>query len=609
MTKARGESGIPDGTQFSELKGDAAFYFARYMQSQEQLEAFQEIAMAVGTLPNLDDVLRIIVDKTTRLMRAERSTIFILDKEERCLHSTVAEGIGKIVLKRGEGIAGRVALTGEPINIVDVYKCEWFNPRFDEESGFKTRSCLCHPIWNAKRRELIGVVEVLNKRESYFSVADQELLAVICTQIATTITNHSLYLEAIGQHASLLEAHEQLVQRKEELDVLYTIERLAADASNLDLLLQSVCARCLQVLKCQAVGLVLEHNEQHTLYLSQYRKAGEPSFSSQCLLEHEGISARVTKSRESYVGYATNEHPIYDLSLNHLGIELKSVAAVALVHQDRVLGSLILANRRGGAIGTRAREFNDDDMKLLNVIANHIAPSIAAQLERESIEKEQRLTAIGQLLLSVLHDFKTPFSIISGYVELMAKQDDEAKRKLWAQTIDKQFDTIQKMTNEILLFARGETALLARKTLLSSTMQDIEELLRPEAERREIELEIIEEYKGHWVYDAMKIQRAVVNLARNAMEAIESHGKIIIRTYTEGEDLLLTIEDNGVGIPSHLGKSLFDAFVTYGKRGGSGLGLSIVKKAVEAHNGSISYENVEPHGTKFYLRLPATNTV
>lgn len=590
----------------SELNNDAGFYFARFRQAQEQLEAFQDIAMAVGTLPKLEDVLRIIVEKTTRLMRAERSTIFVLDEKRQCLRSHVAEGSKTIVLQRGEGIAGHVAQTGEPINIVDVYKSALFNPKIDEDSGYRTRSCLCHPIWNAKSRELIGVAQVLNKADGYFTLADQELLSVICTQIATTLTNHALYLNAIEQNASLLEAHEQLRQSKEELDILYTIERLAATAGSLEPLLQAVSAKCVQALKCKVAALILNHNERYTLYLSQYKKAGDVNFSSQCLLEHEGISARVASSGEAYVGCGTAEQPIYDLALNHLGLSLINVACVALQHQDRVLGTLLLANKRSKHI-SKAPGFSTDDVKLLNVIANHIAPSIAAQLERDNLEKEQRLTAIGQLLLSVLHDFKTPFSIISGYVELMAKQGDEAKRAQWAQTIAKQFDSIQKMSNEILMFARGDTALLARKTLISHTLANIEELLRPEAQRRGIELLIVEDYKGFVLHDEMKIQRAVVNLARNAMEALEEideQKKITIHSYQEGSELVLTVSDNANGIPAHLGNSLFDAFVTYGKKGGSGLGLSIVKNAVQAHHGSVSYENIEPHGTMFVIRLP-----
>ena len=102
----------------------------------------------------------------------------------------------------------------------------------------------------------------------------------------------------------------------------------------------------------------------------------------------------------------------------------------------------------------------------------------------------------------------------------------------------------------------------------------------------------------------MKLQRVIVHIAKNAMEAIDHDGKIVISSYADEMHAYISIEDNGPGIPSHIEKTLFDAFVTSGKKGGTGLGLSIVKKIIDEHRASITWHAVEPHGTAFVMAFP-----
>src|SRR5690606_4952828 len=91
-------------------------------------------------------------------------------------------------LKIGEGIAGWVAKTGKSVNIKDAYRDQRFNQNVDNETGFQTRSCLCQPIRNHERK-IIGVVQVLNKHEGYFTVEDENLLSAISSQVAVSIEN------------------------------------------------------------------------------------------------------------------------------------------------------------------------------------------------------------------------------------------------------------------------------------------------------------------------------------------------------------------------------------------------------------------------------------
>ena len=137
-----------------------------------RLEAVQDISKALATALPLDLLLNVVMDKITRLMNAERSTLFLLNPDTGVLTSKVAltnstEPL-QIRLELGEGVAGWVAMTGETVNIGDSYTDERFTPQVDYGTGFITHSMLCMPLWNLQGATM-GVIQVLNKRDGQFS--------------------------------------------------------------------------------------------------------------------------------------------------------------------------------------------------------------------------------------------------------------------------------------------------------------------------------------------------------------------------------------------------------------------------------------------------------
>ena len=130
-----------------------------------------EIMGAISSEISLDVLLAKIMNGATELLGAERSTLFLYDDKTEELWSLVAEGAGsrEIRVPAGAGIAGAVVESGEALNIPDAYADSRFNPEVDRHSGFKTRSILCIPIVSG-RAELIGVTQVLNKRDGVFTL-------------------------------------------------------------------------------------------------------------------------------------------------------------------------------------------------------------------------------------------------------------------------------------------------------------------------------------------------------------------------------------------------------------------------------------------------------
>jgi signal transduction protein with GAF and PtsI domain len=147
-------------------------------RSVERLHLLLEMTRRIVRINDRDELLRILVETAARLTCAELATIFFVDRERGQLWSKVLldEGVGEIRLPLGVGIAGAVAATGEPINIPDAYADPRFDPATDRRTGFKTRNILTVPMTAADGR-VLGVFQVLNRRDGSFGIEDIEMLA------------------------------------------------------------------------------------------------------------------------------------------------------------------------------------------------------------------------------------------------------------------------------------------------------------------------------------------------------------------------------------------------------------------------------------------------
>ncbi len=588
-----------------------------------------EISSALGTTFHIDDLLKIVVEKTTELMDAERSTLFLVDEETGELWSKIVQGTMNIEirLKLGQGIAGWVAKTGKSLNIRDAYTDPRFNPKVDEESGYQTRNILCQPIRNLQG-EIIGVIQVLNRVSGNFTDEDEYLLSAIASQAAIAIENSKLYLAAIAQNMELIEIKDKLEHKVAELDMLFELERQISRSKSGEDLFKGVFSKTLELVHAQAAALTLRGDRFHQLFTlidrSEDWEEPEWSFEQHTIKAGDSIAAEVMTVAEAILwrrgeeeveggtmsGDAIEESIMVTEEL--LGKSINNFIAVPLMEDEQVLGALEIFNTiefaEDGLVG-----FSDDDRKIITLVASQLTASIQARRRRDEEEKNERLASIGQMLSGVLHDFKNPMAIISGYVQLMSRADDQEIRQTYASSILKQFDQLNQMTRELLMFARGERNILLRKVFMHKFMEEVRELLEPELRNRNVELEIELEYRNEVKLDQVKMKRAILNLARNASEAMdtsESPGlfRIVVSKSTDTPsgkpELVMTLSDNGQGIPTEIRDRLFESFVTQGKKDGTGLGLAIVKKIVEDHEGRIDFETETDQGTSFFIHLP-----
>lgn len=163
-------------------------------QSHAKEMEFLDLVAEVTTEINLKVLLQKVMSEATRMLNAERSTLFLNDKKTNQLWSEVGEGLNtsEIRISNNMGIAGAVFTSGKTINIPHAYADMRFNPTIDKKTGFFTRSILCVPVIN-KTGEAIGVTQVLNKQGGPFTAEDESRLRAFTSQISIGLENARLF--------------------------------------------------------------------------------------------------------------------------------------------------------------------------------------------------------------------------------------------------------------------------------------------------------------------------------------------------------------------------------------------------------------------------------
>jgi HD-GYP domain-containing protein (c-di-GMP phosphodiesterase class II) len=162
-----------------------------------RLSALLDVAKALISERNLDTLLQKILQEASRVVDADRGSLFLHDRETGELWAKIAQGIGgdrEIRITKGVGIAGHVAQTGETIKLRNAYDDPRFNPSVDRATGYQTRSLLAVPMVDM-HGQIVGVIQVLNKRRGRFTQDDADVLVALGGQAAAAIENAKLHDE------------------------------------------------------------------------------------------------------------------------------------------------------------------------------------------------------------------------------------------------------------------------------------------------------------------------------------------------------------------------------------------------------------------------------
>jgi signal transduction histidine kinase len=314
----------------------------------------------------------------------------------------------------------------------------------------------------------------------------------------------------------------------------------------------------------------------------------------------KGILKHVLKSKAIYLSNsAEDDKKIEREWITSLKMKVENIICAPLINEKGVIGVLYLINKKG-----EHGYYTSNDKKIMESISSQIARGVENYRLKEEKMKADRLSAIGNMMSTIVHDLRTPMNNIYGFVDLMLEEDEKETREEYAEIVNEQIKILTNMTTDVLDFAKGKTTILPVKHPVDKLIKNFAKFFEEDTKRKGYNFEWAVNTSSMIYIDPEKINRVFMNIMKNALEAMKKGGTFSITADEHNGEILFSLKDTGMGIPKEIRDKLFDSFVTSGKKGGTGLGLAIVKKVVEEHKGKIEVESKTGVGTTFKLYFP-----
>lgn len=282
--------------------------------------------------------------------------------------------------------------------------------------------------------------------------------------------------------------------------------------------------------------------------------------------------------------------------------KFKNLAFFPLYNKDIFFGAIILINY------VQNEKFVDFNQYIANTLMDNITLSIRNIKLLESEVENREVKTIGRMAGSIIHDINSPLQVINSYACLISMEIEEAESETinkYLQKIFGEIENISSMTEELYAFLKRQTSKLnLEKHNIKKLITNIHSKVAEKYTANNIKFDLRFEYNGLIVVDSVKFERIMHNLLDNARKAIINRGKIIITVSKIDKFVEIEIEDNGVGINEKNISKIFEPFYTESKSKGLGLGMYIVKRFINQHNGSINVSSKFGKGTKFTIKLP-----
>jgi signal transduction histidine kinase len=263
----------------------------------------------------------------------------------------------------------------------------------------------------------------------------------------------------------------------------------------------------------------------------------------------------------------------------------------------KIIGVFQMLNKKGGPFTSEDEEFN-------NALSIHASIAIENERLAQEMINSERLSAVGRMASTIIHDIKNPMGTLRVYAQVMKKKSGNEEAGKLADEMIHQVDRFVNMAQEILDFSRGVSATNIQETEFGEVMEGVLLFIEKDLTKRNIKLERHLGFQGKVKVDTDKIVRVFYNIASNAADAMPNGGSLTVTTEESGGMVKVDFKDTGTGMPEEVKRRIFEPFVTYGKKHGTGLGMSIVKKVMDDHKGKIEIETELGKGTTMRLLFP-----
>lgn len=280
------------------------------------------------------------------------------------------------------------------------------------------------------------------------------------------------------------------------------------------------------------------------------------------------------------------------------GYRTNNMLTMPMRNRDgKIIGVFQMLNKKGGP-------FTPQDEEFLNALSIHASIAIEnARMAQEMVNNE-RLSAVGRMASTIIHDIKNPMSTLRVYAQVMKKKSGNEEASKMADEMIHQVDRFVNMAQEILDFSKGVSATNMEEVDFEDIMEGVLLFIEKDLTKNNIKLDKKLTFKGKVKLDQDKMVRVFYNIASNARDAMPSEGTLTVTTEDIGGFVKIEFTDTGTGMPEEVKRKVFEPFVTYGKKHGTGLGMSIVKKVIDDHKGKIEIDSELGKGTTIRMMIP-----
>jgi signal transduction histidine kinase len=280
-----------------------------------------------------------------------------------------------------------------------------------------------------------------------------------------------------------------------------------------------------------------------------------------------------------------------------LEIELEDARNLSRARERLLMANIQELNESYHALREKVKDIRERDRKIRDFT--------------DVLTRANRLAALGELAASIAHEIKNPLISIQGFARRIGQGQDSQKLDTYAKFIEKEAERLSTVLMKLLDFSRmtePNREPLDVNRLVDDTVLFLEHHL---TRFRNIDLKVKKDEALPTIYgDRVHIQQALVNLVMNAAQAMPAGGPLVVETGRRDDAYaFITVRDQGTGIREEDMAKIFESFFTTKAKGeGTGLGLSLVKRLIEANGGRVEVESAVNVGSTFTILLPFTKT-
>jgi PAS domain S-box-containing protein len=336
---------------------------------------------------------------------------------------------------------------------------------------------------------------------------------------------------------------------------------------------------------------------------AKYRLIAENTSDLIAVMNEEQSIIYYSPSHENVLGFQCKELETFEeYKLIHPDEVDLFKSTIRVMYENKISKSIEFRMRhkdgRWLTFESRCMPVRGENDEVENIVM--ISRDITERKEAEEILlRSEKLSIVGELAAGIAHEIRNPLTTIKGFMQLYQRGDSSIDNLLLSE-----LDRIETITSQLLTLGKPQAVELKQTNILE-LIEGTLELLPPEAMMNNIELKLKFEETSYFITcEKNQLKQVFLNIVKNAMEAMKDGGEIQITLQKGPEDeCVISVQDQGCGIPEELLPRLGEPFYTL-KEKGTGLGLMISNKIIKQHNGSITFKSKSKEGTIVEIRLP-----